>query len=526
MGANMKGIFARIILVQLLLVSATGLAQENPKMGGTLIWGRSGEINTLDPAKGVSAESLTVIASLFEGLVRYNDDFTGLEPNLAVSWEVSEDRKEWTFHLRKGISFHDGTPFNAHAVVFSFLRQMDPNHPFYPENIGYATYVFDQVEKVEASDDYTVIISLKRPYTPFLYSLTIPAAGIVSPTAVKRWGEAFEKNPVGTGSFRFEKWGSGKQVIVGKNTDYWATPPYLDRVIYEPIKISKDRLLELMIGAIQVMDDVSPEDINRIVRDKNLRLKRIPGLNLSYLAMNTEKKPFDQLKVRKAVNHAINKTNLVKLLYQGLAIPAANPFPPTIWGYNTDVTGYEYNPQKAKTFLKEAGYPNGFQTTLWQMPVPRFYNPKPEKLAELVQANLAAVGIEARIISSHDWKTYLKKGKSGEHELAFFGWGAEYADPDYFLYNLLDKDNAVKGRASNRAFFKHDRLHELLIKAQQISDQKERILLYHEAQVIIHEQAPIVPLAHVEEFLAIRKNVRGIVLDPRGYHGFHKAWIE
>jgi len=242
--------------------------------------------------------------------------------------------------------------------------------------------------------------------------------------------------------------------------------------------------------------------------------------------MNTEKKPFNLVKVRQAVNHAINKNNLIKLLYQGLAIPAINPFPPVIWGFNEGVDDYEYNPGKAIRLLREAGFPEGFETTLWQMPVARFYNPEPEKIARIIKANLEAVGIKVHIISTFDWKTYLQKGKSGEHELAFFGWGAEYSDPDYFLYNLLDQDSAVKGRASNRAFFKHGKLHHILTQAQQISNQKDRIRLYFRAQEIIKEQAPIVPLAHIEQFLAFRKNVRNIIIDPREYHLFHKAWIK
>ncbi len=509
-----------------LLSSVAATVFAGPNTGGTVIWGRSGGVNTLDPAKGVSAESLTVIATIYETLVRYGDDFATLEPSLALTWESTNNAKDWIFRLRKGVRFHDGRPFNAQAVVFSFMRQMDPRHPYFPKDIGYATYIFDQVQTVQALGDHTVKISLKKPYAPFLAGLSIPAAGIVSPAAVKKWGAQFEDHPVGTGPFKFKQKGDDGEVIVERNPAYWQAAPHLDRVIYKPITDNRKRLLALSTGAVDVMDGITPAAIRRIQRNKDLQLVRIPGLNIGYLAMNTAKRPFDSVMVRRAVNHAINKKNLIKFLYQGLAIPAVNPFPPVIWGFNEQIADYPYDPQEAVKLLRQAGYPDGFTTTLWQMPVARFYNPEPARIAQIVKANLEAVGIRVQLISSWDWKTYLKKGKAGEHEMAFFGWGAEYADPDYFLYNLLDQDNAVKGHASNRAFFKHTGLHKLLIAAQQTANQAERIRLYRQAQHIIKQQAPIVPLAHMEQFLVFHRKVRNITIDPREYHLFHKAWIE
>ncbi len=497
-----------------------------PKKGGTLIWGRSAMVDTLDPATALSDESQTVISSIYDTLVRYSDDFNKIAPGLAVSWNISQDGKKLRLKLRQGVFFHDGTAFNAHSVVFSFLRQIDPSHPHYPSYPGYTKYyIFDIVTRVYAVSDNEVVIELKKPYAPFLHSLTIPAAGIVSPDAVKKWGEKFRTNPCGTGPFRLVKWETGERVELVRNEKYWGTS-YLDRLVYKTIPNNNDRLMELSTGAIHVMDGIGLKEFKAISRDKTLKIIRTPGLNVCFITMNTQRPPFDDVKVRQAVNYAINKEKIVKLLYQGLAEPAVNPFPPTIWAYNHDIQGYDYNPEKARHLLKEAGYPDGLKITLFKLPVPRFYNKIPDKTARLIQANLEAVGITADVSTFKDWKTYRSNLKQGKHQMAFYGWGAEYKDPDFFLYNLLDLDNAVPGKGYNFSFFQNKKFHKLIVKAQEISDQSQRTGLYEEAQRIAHEQAPWVPLVHSQRLLGFHKNVRGIILDPLQYWGIQKAWFE
>jgi peptide/nickel transport system substrate-binding protein len=238
--------------------------------------------------------------------------------------------------------------------------------------------------------------------------------------------------------------------------------------------------------------------------------------------MHTEKKPFDKVKVRRAINHAINKKAIVDTIYEGLGTVAKNPLPPTLWGYNDQIQDYEYDPNKAKELLKEAGYPHGFETTLWALPVPRPYNPNGQKVAEAIQADLQKVGIRAKIIS-YEWGTYLEKLEQGEHDMALFGWFGDNGDPDNFLYILLDKDSA-KVPAQNIAFYKNDQLHELLIKAKETFDQKEREKLYQQAQVIIHEDAPWVPLAHSMVVNITKKTVHNYKIHPVGDWLYHKVW--
>lgn len=515
-----------VTIFTIIIAYGTSVASPPPVYGGTLVWGRSAKINTLDPATGVSEESQTAIAAIYDTLVRYNHETGLLEPSLAISWQISKDGKTLVFKLRRGVRFHDGNELNAHAVVFSFSRQMDTSHPFYPPNIGYAKYIFDMVDNVYEISSSKVGIRLKSPYAPFIHSLTIPAASIVSPAAVKKWKNQYHINPIGTGPFRLEKWESGERVALVQNENFWGERPFLDRLVYKTIVNSKDRFMELSTGSIQVMDGIGPEEFGSIKRNNELDYSTTSGLNVCFITMNTQKPPFDNQKVRQAVNYAVNKAKIVKLLYQGLAEAAINPFPPSIWGYNHDIKGYEYNPKKAKVLLREAGYPNGFETTLFKLPVPRFYNQLPDQTAHLIQANLAAVGIKAKISTFKDWKTYRSMLQKGKHQMAFYGWGAEYKDPDYFLYNLLDLDNAVIGKGYNFSFFKDPEFHDLIIKAQENPVQSQREVLYKRAQAIVHEKAPWVPLVHSQQILGFHKSVHGIILDPREYWGFQKAWIK
>lgn len=523
-----ENMLKRIFFICLLCWFCAGLAtaQDQAGTGKTLIWGRGNDSVTLDPAFAADGESNKVIINIFEGLVRYKDNTSDIEPALALSWENKSEGKEWVFHLRKGVKFHDGTDFNSESVVYSISRQTDPAHPFYRKNFGAAGFVFQYIRKVESLDDYTVKITLEKPFAPFLSNLGMPdAAPIASPEALKKWGDEFGKHPVGTGPFVFEEWIPGDRIILKKNTEYWDNPPKLERLIFKSIPDNKNRLLALKTSAIHGMDGVDPNAVKEIEMEKNLKLIAAPGLNVGYLAMNTEKKPFDRIKVRQAVNYAINKQNLVKLFYKGLAVPAKNPLPPTVWGANEAVEDYEYNPEKARQLLKEEGLEKGFSTTLSVMTSPRPYMPEPEKIARAIKANLAEVGIQAEIITS-EWKTYTAKAYNGEHEMCLLGWSGDNGDPDNFLYVLLDQDNTVKPKASNVSFLRHEGLHELLVKAREISDRKERTALYHKAQEIIHEQAPWAPLAHAQRIGVYHKSVQGVVFHPTVSIKFYRLWIE
>jgi len=411
----MKKLLSLLVAV-ILLTSVFSGCKQTAQQPVTLVFAKSDAVG-LDPADVTDGESVTVIDNIFEGLVRYKPGTTEVEPWLATSWDVSSDGLEWTFHLRQGVKFQDGTPFNADAVVFSYERQRDPNHPFHKYGKwDYWQWCFSEVSKTEKVDDYTVKMTLDHPFAPFLSTMAMFTAFIVSPTNCNKWGDQWFAHPVGTGPFTFVEWVKGDHITLEKYADYWGEKPKIDKLIFKVIDDASQRLLALQKGEVDGIEFPNPDDLPTIEKDPNLQILSEPGLNIGYLAMNMGtdtkgfQKPFGDVRVRQAINYAINKTAIVDQLYRGTAVVAKNPIPPTLWGYNDDIQDYEYNPTKAKELLAEAGYSNGFKTQLWAMPVSRPYMFDPQKIAVAIQADLKAVGIDAEIVT-YDWSTYLEKLK-------------------------------------------------------------------------------------------------------------------
>ena len=503
-------------------------ADAHPKRGGTLIFGRGGDSVGLDPGHEIDGESFKVCENIYDTLIQYKDKSTEVEPALATSWESSADGLTWTFRLREGVVFHDGTAFNADAVLFSLNRQHEETHPFHKiggvYNYWIDTGLAEVVDKISAIDEFTVQIRLKTPYAPFIPTLAIPAFSIVSPTALAKWGEDFTNHPVGTGPFKFVQWDRNDKIVLEANDSYWRGRPHLDRIVFQSIPDNSVRLIKLQEGSLHAMEFPNPDDFQQIRDDPSLELLMQPGMNIGYLAMNMDKSPFDNLKVRLAINHAINKKAIVEYLYQGMGIPAKNPIPPTLWSYDDTIEDYVYDPALAKQLLAEAGYPDGFRTTLWALPVPRPYIPDGRALAEVLQSELRNVGIDAKIVT-YDWGTYLEKTKNGDHDLAMLGWFADLGDPDNFFYYLLSKTAAQKP-AGNIAFYRSDVMQDVLVRARESTDQAERVALYKEAQAIFHHDLPWVPLAHAQQILVINEKVRDLNLHPLTWKYFRQIWLE
>ena len=526
--SNLSLLLLTVLLAFPIVSQPSKVDADSHAKGGTFIFGRGGDSVGLDPALEEDGESFKVCDNIYDTLIQYKDGSTELEPGLAERWEGSDDGLIWTFHLRKGVKFHDGTPFNAEAVLFSLNRQHEKSHPFNDVSGSYvywvATGLTDIVDKISAIDDFTVRISLKTAYSPFIYTIAITPFSIVSPTAVKKWGDEYFNNPVGTGPFKFSRWDKKDKIVLEANDDYWGGRPNLDRVIFRSIPANEIRLIELQQGGLHAMEFPNPDDLQQIEDDDNLELLSQPGMNIGYLAMNFDKPPLDNQKVRLAINHAIDKVTIIKHLYQGLGIPAKNPIPPTLWSYDDTIQDFEYNPALARTLLEEAGYPNGFETTLWALPVPRPYIPDGRALAEVIQSDLRKIGIKTKIVT-YDWGTYLDKTMNGEHDMAMLGWSADLGDPDNFFNFLLSKSSAEKP-AGNIAFYRSDAMQDVLEKARSISDKDQRIALYKEAQQIFHKDVPWVPLAHAKQVLVINKKVKNLNLQPLNWKYFQKVSLE
>lgn len=515
-----------LFLLSLFLFNLTAVVMADnheAEYGGTLIYAHGADADALDPHMTTLGNSADVIVNVFDGLVRFKEGSTEIEAALAADWEISDDGLEYIFHLREGVKFHDGTPFNAEAVVFDVERQLDPDHPYYLEgSYPYAGFSLGMIEEVTAIDEYTVKFKLKNPYAPFIKNLAMFATMIASPEAVKEYGEDIFKHPVGTGAYKFVEWIRDDHITVEANEDYWDGRPYLDELIFAVIPNNQTRLLELEKGNIHLMEGLNPTDIERVKENDELELLEAPGLNVGYIALHNEKKPFDNKQVRQAVNYAINKEEIAEYLMGGQATAAKGALPPTIWSYNQKLAGYPYNPDEAKRLLAEAGYGDGFEFTLRTYSAPRSYNPVGARLATAVQQYLSQVGIKANI-EQLEWGTYIEEGKAGRHTAALFGWIADNGDPDNFLNVFFNSDN--RG-STNRSFYANEKIDQLLAAAQQITAEAEREELYKEIQQIIVDDAPFIFVNHMKMQIPIRKNVENYVLYPTNNKYFHKVWLK
>lgn len=477
--------------------------------------------------------------TIYNRLVEFEYGSTKLIPALAESWSISENKLEYTFNLRKGVKFHTTKYFtptrelNADDVIFSFDRMRDESNPYY--KISGGTYEYfngmdmgNLIKDIVKVDSHTVKIVLNKQEAPFLANMAMSFMSILS----KEYADQLIKEnklgdidniPVGTGPFVFKSYQKDNIIKYDAFKDFFAGKPKIDRLAFAITPDASVRYQKLKTGECHLIIEPSPADLNSMKENKDITLLEGPGLNVGYLAMNVNKKPFGNLKVRQAINHALNKEAYIDAIYLSHAKVAKNPLPPTIWSYNDSVNDYDYNIEKAKKLLKEAGYPNGFETEIWTLPVTRPYNPNGKKMGEMMQADLAKVGIKVKLVS-YEWPTYLKKSSAGEHAMVQLGWTGDNGDPDNFLYTLLGCSAVEAG--SNYARWCNKDFESLVVKAKRVTDVEERTNLYSKAQVIFKEQAPWVPVAHSIIFRAMSNNVKGYKIDPLGGDNFRTVELK
>ena len=528
------------LLLTLFIFLCAGSAMA-AKAGGTLIFGRGGDSVGLDAAYETDGNSIMICDNLYEQLVAYKDESTALEPGLAESWTISPDGKTYTFKLRKGVKFHDGTDFNADAVVFSIGRMMkERNVKFFgkgweiPAQERTPEYwvsmeMDDTIGAIEAVGEYSVVFKLKRVEAPFLANMGMDFAGIISPTAFMKNPKEFLRNPVGTGPFKFAKWVKDDQIVLEKFADYWdkSGGPYLDKVVFRSIPENSVRFLELKAGSIHICQFPNPADVELARQDKNIKLIQQPGMNVGYLSFNHTKEPWkSNVHLRRAIAHAINRKAIVDNIYQGMGQVASNPIPPTMWGYNHDIPGYKYDPEMAKAELAKAGFPEGKglpEITLWSMPVPRPYNPDGLKIGVAMSADLAKIGIKAQVVS-FEWGTYLKRQREQPEEMDLFqlGWTGDNGDPDNFLAVLFDglASSSIRTQWHNEAY------HQLMLDGKQTIDQAKRDAIYQKAIKILFDDVGAIPIAHSTVIWPARNNVQNFKLHPTGSVRMKNVWME
>lgn len=494
----------------------------------TLVYCSEGSPESLNPQLMLSGTARNATATtIYDRLVDFRPGTTEIVPALAESWSISADQKTYLFRLRRGVKFHRTaffTPtrdFNADDVLFSVHRQWRADHPYH--RMGGGNYQYFQgmgmdtlIVSVERVDAYTVRIVLSRPDAPFLADLAMPFMSILSAEYGARLleqgrPEDIDTEPVGTGPYAFRSYVKDSVIRYDAHPQYWRGAPGIAHLVFVITPNASVRVQKVRRGECQIAVAPPPAALPAIRKDSRLILQAQEGLNVGYLAMNTAKPPFNNVLVRRAVAHALNRQAYIDAIFLGNAKPAFNPYPPTLWSYTDRVRTYPYDPAKARALLAEAGYKSGFSATLWTLPVSRPYNPNGRTMGEMMQADLARVGIKVELVT-YDWPTYLNRVKRGEHDMAQLGWSGDNGDPDNFLYTLFSCDAVTRG--SNNARYCNADFNRLITDARATSDVRARSDLYARALAMLADDEPVVPLVHSTVFRLMSTRVAGYVMNP------------
>ena len=509
--------------------------------GNTFIFGRGADAVTLDPVQATDGESFRVTRQIFDTLLDFAPESFDLIPALATEVPQPENEgRTYTMTLREGVKFHDGTDFNAEAVKFNFDRWRDTSNEYHSGGGGqssdFAYYSaqfggFDDdsvIESVEAVDEYTVRFNLTEPQGPFLRNMTMSPFAIASPEAVRKDVEGFWQKPVGSGPYEFVNWERNSEVRCEATDDWWGSDlseeqggggPKIRNIVIRSIPDNTQRVAALSGNQLNAADGLVPDDVPAIREQEGLKLEFRPPNTIGYLAMNTQKAPFDDARVRQAMNHAINIPAIVESVLRGTGEVASNYMPSLIPFFNESIEPYAYDPDRAQQLLQEAGVEN-LDTELWYMPIPRPYMPDGKSIAQVMQQDLQEVGINAELVT-YEWGTYLERTGRGEHPMCLLGWTGDNGDPDNFLNVLLNSATATEEDAQNVAYYKNPEVDRLLAEGQSSVDEATRERAYFRAQEIMHEDAPWVPIAYVEPPIGLQDTVQGFVPNPTSSEAFN-----
>jgi peptide/nickel transport system substrate-binding protein len=497
--------FAVLTLAAAALASSLGLAA-TPQSGGTLNVGISSDTKTLDPIQSVQFPERQILYLVFNTLIKYGPDFS-LQPELAESWEIKDDGKRIVFKLRKGVKFHDGTPFDAAAVKWNIDRRLDP---------AVASPQREQLEPIIASvevvDPATVAFVLKKPSPSLLGLLGERPGFMVSPAAAAKAGADFGNHPVGTGAFIFKEWVRSSHITVEKNPNYWEKGlPYLDKVTFRDIGSAVVGVQRLLTNELDFVGELAPNDVKQIEGKAGVALYPITGRWYS-LQWRMDKPPFDNAKLRQAISHGIDRKRINDIVMAGKGVVSDSSTPKGLWWHDETIKSYEYNPEKAKALLAEAGYPSGFEVVLTTPQVSVF-----QQMDQLVQEQLAQIGVKIKLepVSSADWYNRIVDGSTNFSPTRW----TQRPDPDGILYLLFHSQGYA-----NTTKYKNDKVDALLNEARQIYDQAKRKPLYSQAQRLIMADNPMPPLFFSVEYAAVRDSLQGFEWIPDQIPRFREVW--
>ncbi len=519
-----------------LLVLLFGLLLALPAWANkTFVYCSEGSPSTFNPQLGTDGPTFNATSRiLYDRLVEFEYGGTKIVPGLAESWSVSKDGLQFTFKLRKGVQFHstkDFKPtreFNADDVLFTFDRMRLKDHSFHKVNGGNYEYFNSMdmgklIKNISKVDSHTVRFELSQKEAPFLANLAMDFASLLSAEygqqlLAKKTPEKIDLDPVGTGPFVLTRYVKDNSIRYESHPKYYQGAAKIDRIVFSIVVDPSVRTQKLRAGECHLIAEPSPNDLKTMKANKKILVMEQAGLNVGYLALNVEKPPLNNLKVRQAIHHALNRVSYLDTIYLAQAELAKNPIPPSMWSYNLKTKDYAYDIEKAKKLLAEAGFKDGFDTEIWTLPVSRPYNPSGKKMGELMQADLLKIGIRAKLVT-YDWPTYLEKSRKGEHQMIQLGWTGDNGDPDNFLNVLLGCVAVQSG--SNVARWCNKEFDRLIIQAKQVTDVKKRAELYLKAQDVFKQQAPWVTLAHAKVFRAMSDTVQNYKISPFGTESFY-----
>ncbi len=480
--------------------------------GGDLVLAVLSDASSLDPHGSNDVPSNNIHANIYDTLVRLTPD-SEIEPSLAKEWEQVDDTT-WEFKLQEGVKFHDGEDFNAEAVKKSLDRVRDPE-------VGSPRfYLYEMINSVEAVDDYTVRIKTDYPFAPLLSHLAHDGGSMISPKSIdadyaamkegKEPGSVISADPVGTGYFKFESWDPGSEIKLVKNEDYWNGAPKADSVTFKVVPESATRVAELETGNAHIIDPVQPNEVAQINDSGSAEVNQELSRSLSYLGFNTQKAPFDDVRVRQAISLMVDNDEIVEGIYDGFGIPAEGPLAPGSFGYDENIKGIEHNPEKAKKLLEEAGYGDGFKAEIWTND-----NPQRVDIAVLLQQKLKDLNIDISI-QQMEFGAYLKQTAAGDHDMFILGWSNSTGDADNGLYSLFH--SSQHGDAGNRSFYDNPEVDKLLDDGRKETDPDARFAIYEKIQKTLIEDAPMVYIHHQEYLTGVAGNVEGFTIDPSGIY--------